>query len=103
MNKPKQDITLDRQSSSVSTMSSSWADVGSISSTEDIASFASVQNFVIGLAVFGLGFYCTEYFVPAHDHALDRPHPYQTIASGDLILDFQLNHPLIYPASVPGT
>lgn len=107
--KIKEDIAFDRQSSSFSALTASTVSTSSYSSDYkplkstrySPLSTASIANFIISLALYTAFVYHTKSFVPSHDEAYDRPHPYQTTKSGDTILNSELNHPLVHPASVP--
>lgn len=104
------DDHLDHQESSISLVSSTDLSACSYqkkfatttTTNTDKPSLTSLLNFGISAAVFVLGIGYKECLVPSHDHAYDRPHPHQQLlTSGDVLLNFELNHPLVYPASVP--
>lgn len=102
----KKTIAFDRQSSSMSyltssTVSSSSSCTSSLSSKTSPISLASLINFTLSLVVYWVFIYGTKTFVPSHDDVYEREHPYQTTSSGDTILNFEWNHPLVHPASVP--
>ncbi|CAB9500927.1 PAP2 superfamily [Seminavis robusta] len=112
--KEKEDmILLDRQVSSMSSVTlstdlsastrSSFQEPvirGSTTSSTGV-SWAAIQNLGISLGIYVLGIYYKELLVPPHDEVYTREHPYQQLSSGDTIVNFELNHPLVYPAAVP--
>lgn len=106
-------VPYDRQASSISTASSdsfypSAADdakaaKGSAGSAawKTAPSAASVRSFFVSALLFYVGIFHTKLFVPNHDAAFSREHPMFLTKAGDVLLNFELNHALVYPASVP--
>ena len=40
------------------------------------------------------------FFLPSPQEIASRPAPYQTTAAGDVILDFELDNPLVEPQTI---
>jgi diacylglycerol diphosphate phosphatase/phosphatidate phosphatase len=59
------------------------------------------RDFALSLIVAVVGFYVPKLFLPSQDQLDSRVIPYQQTASGDEILDFELNHPLVDPPTIP--
>lgn len=64
-------------------------------------SWTSKQNLLIGFLVFLVGVFQTGLFLPSHEHVYTREHPFQKTRHGEVLLNAELNYPLVYPASVP--
>jgi membrane-associated phospholipid phosphatase len=59
------------------------------------------RDFALSLIVAVVGWHVPKYFLPSQDQLDSRVIPYQKTASGDVILDFELNNPLVDPPTIP--
>lgn len=107
--KTKNEIAYDRQASTYSYLTFSTVDDShdsvATSSTKRFVSTSSLSvfNLAVSVVVYAVCMFGKQHLVPSHEQAYHRPHPHQTTSSGDVIYNFEWNHPLVHPASVPST
>jgi hypothetical protein len=60
-----------------------------------------VRDFILSLIVLFTGVYIPKFFLPSQEELQARPIPFQKTAAGDVILDFELNKPMVDPPTIP--
>jgi len=64
--------------------------------------FHMIQETILCFGLFLLGWYGPKYCKPSEESVQSMPIPYQVMkSSGDVVLDFDLNHPLVDPPAIP--
>ncbi len=61
------------------------------------------KRFFVSLLIFLVGWHLPKSFAPSSEMMQQRSIPLQTTSSGDVILDLQLNHPLVHPPTISCT